>query len=305
MDGRVRVVWFVHRPDAACLRWSVTQAMRAFPAGTTFHVFADGRTGGLHARSAEWLVAAGVEYAETHWDRGGNLNGLEAVQGILRTMRGCAKGGDDVVWKLDADTLVGDPSVLLEGFHDPNLVGAGLLCPWAPGWWGISYALRASVIAPLSEVVGSNGEAGLARIGLRQAHEDLVVSRTLARYEMSSRLRTWMTRRTGGAFCAHNYQTGAAARQALQKWGIVTFGNRWQIEGDDAHRRQMVAKSMGQAVAGWRQETAQAWRNPATEALWMRGALLRFGKSTEKGASNGQKRGQNRTQTGRIQGAIS
>jgi hypothetical protein len=286
MSGTARVVWFVHRPDLACLRWSVRQAMRAFPDGTTFHVFADGRTGGLHARSAEWLTAAGVQYAETDWDRGGNLNGLEAVQGILRAMGGCAQGGDDVVWKLDADTLVGDPGVLLEAFADPNLVGAGLRCPWAPGWWGISYALRAAVIAPLSAVIGSNGEAGLAQIGLSQAHEDLVISRTLARYEPPSRLRTWMTRRTGGAFCAHNYETGGAGRQALHRWGIVTFGNRWQIQGDDAIRRQMVAKSMGQAVRGWRPAAARAWRNASTEALWMRGALLRFGKSSGKGASN-------------------
>lgn len=294
MSGTARVVWFVHRPDGACLRWSVRQAWRAFPEGTTFHVFADGRTGGLHARTAEWLTASGVEYEETHWDRGGNLNGLEAVQGILRAMRGCAKGGEDVVWKLDADTLVGDPGVLLEPFEDPNLVGAGLRCPWAPGWWGISYALRSAMISPLAALIGRNGEAGLAQIGLGQAHEDLVISRTLARYELPSRIRTWMTRRTGGAFCAYNYETGVAARQALHKWGIVTFGNRWQIEGDEALRRQMVAKTMGQAVFGWRPEAARAWRNASTEALWARGALLRFGKSGQNGASNGHKTGQKR-----------
>lgn len=305
MNGTARVVWFVHRPDAACLRWSVRQAKWAFPKGTTFHVFADGRTGGLHARSADWLTASGVEYAETHWDRGGNLNGLEAVQGILYSMRTCARSGDDVIWKLDADTLVGDPGVLLEGFEDPNLVGAGLRCPWAPGWWGISYALRAAVINPLASVIKRNGESGLAQIGLSQAHEDLVISRTLARYELPSRLRTWMTRRTAGAFCAHNYQTGVAPRQALQKWGIVTFGNRWQIQCDEARRRQMVAKTMGEAVCGWRPETARLWRSASTEALWARGALLRFGKSSQNGALNGLKTAQNWPLKGRIQGAIS
>ncbi len=286
MAGQARVVWFVHGPDERCLYWSVVQAKEAFPAGTTFHVFADGLTGGLSESAKEWLQVVGVEYRETQWDRGGNLNGLAAVDGILMSMLGVAKDRDDVIWKLDADTLVGDPGVLLDWFADQNLTGAGLRCPWAAGWWGISYALRAGTIPRLALRILDIAQAGLHRIGLTEAHEDLVISRTLAGYEVPGRLRTWMTKRTGGAFCAHNYQTGVDPRQALRKWGIVTFGNRWQIEGDDAHRREIVADSMQAATAGWSQEEARAWRLGGAGGLWAVGSLLRFGKSVKKGASN-------------------
>ncbi len=277
-----RVAWFVHGPDAGCLRWSVVQAQRAFPEGTTFHVFADGRTGGLDSDAIEGLVAAGVEYGETDWDRGGNLNGLAAVRGILREMCLCAKSGEDVVWKLDADTLVGDPGVLLDWFEDPNMVGAGLRCPWAPGWWGISYALRAAVIAPLSNIIGSAGEAGLAAIGLSQAHEDLVISRMLVRYELSNRLRTRLTSRYGGAFMSYNHQGAQGPEDALRRFGIVTFGNRWQIEGSESAKRAAVAAAMERAVGGW--NGPREWRTGATEALWHVGAGLRFGKSAVKAA---------------------
>ena len=277
--AQIRVVWFVHRPDTACLLESLRQAERAFPAGTTFHVFADAKTGGIEPGDAEWPYAA---YNETAWDRGGNLNGLPAVDGILRCMRRVARSKDDVVWKLDADTLVGDPGVLLDWFDDPNLTGAGLLCPWAAGWWGISYALRASVIEPLRRLIMHAGEAGLAQIGLREAHEDMVISRTMAAYESSWRLRSWMTRREGGAFRAHSYERGEDPRQALSKWGIVTFGNRWQIEGDDAQKRAMVAKTMALAGAAWAPERRGAWRNATTEALWQVGVPAQFGKSALK-----------------------
>ncbi len=289
MIGTARVVWFVHRPDEACLYWSVLQAKTAFPEGTTFHVFADGLTGGLSETAKVWLRASGVDYSETRWERGGNLNGMAAVDGILMSMASVAKSADDVVWKLDADTLVGDPSVLLGWFVDPNLTGAGLRCPWAAGWWGISYALRAGTIPQLALCILYIDQAGLDLIGLTEAHEDLVISRALAGYEWPGRLRTWMTRRTGGAFCAHNYQTGADPRQALHKWGIVTFGNRWQIEGEDAHRREIVANSMQAAVAEWTQAEAQAWRSGGAERLWAVGSLLRFGKSSKNGAEKAQK----------------
>lgn len=280
----VRVVWFVHRPDAACLRWSVLQARKAFPEGTTFHVFADQRPAGFDAQDIANLVAQGVSYKVTRWPRGGNLNGLPAVLGILRCMQSVAKSKDDVVWKMDADTLVGDASVLLDWFQDPNVTGAGLRCPWALGWWGISYALRAAVIAPLQVVIRKAGQAGLAQIGLLEAHEDMVISRTLAQKESPGRLRSWLTSRSGGAFCAHNYQTGADPRRALRKWGVVTFGNRWQVEGDEAHRRAIVAQTMGQASMAWGLESAREWRNPAAEALWQLGVPLQFGKSVVKEA---------------------
>lgn len=283
MAGRARVVWFVHGPDEGCLRWSVWQAIQAFPIGTTFHVFAD-RKAGLSVEAVRGLDVAGVEYQETHWDRGGNLNGLEAVDGILGAMGGVAKCESDVIWKCDADTLVGDAGVLLDWFRDPNVIGAGLRCPFAEGWWGISYALRAQVIGALAGSIRGAGQAGLAQIGLSQGHEDLVISRWLALHERPARLRTWMTKRTGGAFCAHNYQGGSDPRQALRKWGIVTFGNRWQIEGAEALRRQMVAKSMRLAAGGWRLDEARAWRSGAAQGLWAVGSLLRFGKSVEKGA---------------------
>lgn len=289
MISTARVVWFVHRPDEACLYWSVVQAKTAFPEGTTFHVFADGLTGGLSESARSWLRVSGIEYQETRWERGGNLNGFSAVDGILTSMHGVARDRGDVVWKIDADTLVSDPSVLLAWFSDPEVIGAGLRCPWAAGWWGISYALRAGTIPRLALRVLDIAQFGMDLIGLTEAHEDLVISRALAGCEAPARLRTWMTRRTGGAFCAHNYQTGADPRQALHKWGIVTFGNRWQIEGEDAHRRQIVADSMQAAAAEWTQAGAQAWRSGSTERLWAVGSLLQFGKSSKKGAQKAQK----------------
>lgn len=276
-----KVVWFVHGPDTQCLEQSLQQAMRAFPAGTAFFVFADWASR-LRREMIASLIARGVVYRETRWARGGNLNGLPAVRGILKCLQWVAERPDDVVWKLDADTMVGDPGVLLNHFRDPNCTGAGLQCPWAPGWWGISYALRAAVLRSLLRIIDRAGLAGLADLGLTEAHEDLVISRTLARHESPSRLRSWMTTRLGGAFCAYNYHAPQQVAQALERWGIVTFGNRWQLAGDEAQKRAFVASSMAVAGAAWRPETAQEWRKSPAESLWMVGMPVRFGKSVVK-----------------------
>lgn len=276
-DFRVKVVWFVHGPDAACLQESLKQAQRAFPPGTAFYVFGDSGSRLSRAVVAS-LIAQGVVYRETRWPRGGNLNGLPAVRGILRSMIWASERPEDVIWKLDADTMVGDPGVLLEWFQDPNLTAAGLQCPWALGWWGISYALRAGVLRPLLRIVEKAGLAGLPNLGLTEAHEDLVISRTLARHESMARMRSRLTTSTGGAFCAYNYAAPQEAGEALMKWGVVTFGNRWQLAGDEAQKRAFVASSMAAAGAGWRAEGAKNWRSTATEALWMLGVPLKFEK---------------------------
>lgn len=276
-DLRVKLVWFVHGPDAGCLRESIQQAQRAFPEGTAFYVFGDSGSRLSRAMVAS-LVAQGVVYRDTRWPRGGNLNGLPAVRGILRSMIWAAERPDDVVWKVDADTMIGDPGVLLDWFQDPNLTAAGLQCPWALGWWGISYALRASALRPLLRIIEKAGLTGLADLGLTEAHEDLVISRTLARHESMSRMRSRLTSCTGGAYSAYNYAAPQEVGDSLLKWGLVTFGNRWQLAGDEAQKRAFVASSMAAAGAGWRAERAKNWRSSATEALWMLGVPLKFGK---------------------------
>lgn len=279
--GQVRVCWFAYGPSEGSLRVSVEQAQRSFPTGTTFTVFADAACP-LSPQGVEWLEARGVVCRLTDWPRGGNLNGLPCVQGILECLAGVAQSPRDVIWKLDADTLVGDSGVLLDWFHDANVVGAGLRCPWALGWWGISYALRAGVIAPLAEIIDQQGEAGLADLGLTQAHEDMVISRTLARHESPSRLRSWYSSRQGAAFIARNYREMLPAEDLLARWGVVTFGNRWQLAGSSAERHARELDDMRRAAAVWCPETSRAWRTQRSIGLWQCGVPLTFGKSCEK-----------------------
>lgn len=114
------VCMFSFRGEEEIILMSVGTMRKSMPYANV-HVFDDGNDP-LTPETVESLTAsAGVHYHVTHFDRGKNLNGKDAVCGILDCMVKAAEldGNDDgVVIKTDPDTLFLRPGEYLDMMMD-------------------------------------------------------------------------------------------------------------------------------------------------------------------------------------------
>ena len=101
---------FTYAKDACMLPQSVAAAARH---GRV--VLVDQADAPACAGEAEAKALGAAEYVRTEWPRGGNLNGVEAVRGMLDTYM--AHGTDEWVMQLDSDMLLLDGAGLLGDAH--------------------------------------------------------------------------------------------------------------------------------------------------------------------------------------------
>lgn len=98
----VGLVFFAYKNDEPLLRLALEAVPRLRAAGDNVEVFVfDDASAPLSA------PPRGVKYQQTHFDRGGNLNGLQCIQGMLEAYaRVMAYGRFSWLIKADCDTFV-------------------------------------------------------------------------------------------------------------------------------------------------------------------------------------------------------
>ena len=222
-DLQNRVCWFSFVMDGLPLMQSVTCAQETMPPGTTFHVF-DQATKPLDAAVVNWLRDRGVSVQRTTFDRRWNLNGAVSICGELECFASVCRADDEIIWKVDCDTLVLRPEVYLKEYRKRAEVnGVGPYCPRAvEGWWGICYTLRGRMIGPMHGLFQRTCQ-------LTRLAEDIYLSRAIIRNSAAADTVTLLTGHEGGAYMSYNWKTGLTAEEYIRRFDVVTFGNRGQM----------------------------------------------------------------------------
>ena len=147
-----------------------------------------------------------VEYVQTDFDRRGNLNGLECVQGMLQVYAGLVeRGGYDWVIKMDSDTYINSLEWLRE--VDARSTAHVGTCYREDYGSGSCYALSAAGIAGLQVLMAE--EAVQRRVDIAKC-EDRVFCR--------------LSRMTGLAVdCRCNEQNEIVPRMLYQDWLVAEF----------------------------------------------------------------------------------
>lgn len=220
---RSHVCWFSYHLDALPLMQSVRCAMQTFPSDTAFWVF-DQDTAPLPVAVGRWLMDRGVEVRRTSFDRRVNLNGSVSITGQIDCYLSTGAEPDDVIWKVDSDTLVLRPAVYLDHYAArPNLEGAGCYCPRANvGWWGIGYSLRQRVLPALRATFARGCQ--VSRLA-----EDIYLSRALIGACPPDQTLTLTTTHEGGAYMSYNFKTALPLEEYARRFDIVTFGDRTKL----------------------------------------------------------------------------
>lgn len=243
---RCHVCWFSFSLDAAPLMQSITCAQQTMPAGTAFWVF-DQATSPLAPAVVRWCQDRGVDVRATHFDRRRNLNGAASIVGQLDCLLSTAAGPDDVLWKVDCDTLILRPSVYLDQYQArPGLQGAGCYCPMAQvGWWGICYTLRQAAIPTLRQAFAQGCQ--VARLA-----EDIYLSRALIAAAPAGDTLTLSTDHKGGAYMSYNARTSLTLAEYARRFDIITFGDRDKLAHlTPAQQRHHQAANMATLLASF------------------------------------------------------
>lgn len=161
----------------------------------------------------------GADIVTTDFDRGLNLNGPEAVRGILSLLSQDA-ADDDVVLKVDPDTALIGRSWLQPMLDDSSVLFTACGTSQQPAY-GCCYALRGRVAAELAAVMQ---DAPLSPI----CPEDRTIGRYVRDHYDGCRIfYPWSPERWDGLFTAWRWQCGGKAQAATyaRRFDVVTTGN--------------------------------------------------------------------------------
>lgn len=205
---------------------------------------------------AEAAVALGAsEYVRTDWPRGGNLNGVDAVRGMLETYM--QHGDDEWVMQLDSDMLLLDGAGLLGDAH-ADMYGQTI------GWddnkamqravqycAGGGMLIRRSMLEPMRRLLD----------------DESIVARIRAGHGYSDHVLTVLCGIAGGHAVKHRYQSAeTAASGLLRRVGWY----RWE-EGYDLWRNSCAVHFYHKLAPG---ETDEEQRRATAET--MREVLAEF-----------------------------
>lgn len=163
--------------------------------------------------------AIGSEVVTTEFDRGRNLNGPEAVRGILALLSDGVQD-DDIVLKVDPDTALIGRSWLQPMMDNPEIPFSACGTSYQAAY-GCCYALRGRVARELSTIMQ---DAPLSSI----CPEDITIGRyILDHYEGSKMYYPWTPERWDGLFTAWRWSCGGKAQATTyaRRFDVVTTGN--------------------------------------------------------------------------------
>lgn len=206
------------------------------------------------------LALGAAEYLCTSWPRRGNLNGVEAVRGMLDTYM--AHGTDEWVMQLDSDMLLLDGAGLL-GDAQADMYGQSI------GWddekamsravqycAGGGMLIRRTMLEPMRRLMDDEGIAARVRSGSGYSDRVLTVLCGIA----------------GGHVVQHRYQSAQQAESGLlrrvgwYRWDegynlwrnscAVHFDHKIAPGATDAEQRAATAETMRRVLAEF--DSAQA-----------------------------------------------
>ena len=227
--------WFSFRGDAPCLRESV-EHWREFVGGEV--AIFDEQVKPIPDDHLRPFVAEGDMVERTGWPRGGNLNGWDAVLGILDSMeRACLRFGATHAFKIDCDTLA-----RLGPWFDPHKPVSGGELGAIPLQSGSCYALRNDAISTLLD---SLMHPDRELHGGPNVMEDWTIGAECLRLfpgQVSLAIRGIGPRQFSGWQYA---KSELWPPEYYRDIPVVTFGNRAQIkEGSNCERREHAAATM-------------------------------------------------------------
>lgn len=162
---------------------------------------------------------AGAGFLITGFDRGRNLNGPEAVRGILALLSSEA-ADNDIVLKVDPDTAIIGRSWLQPMLDNPEIpfTACG---DERQATYGCCYALRGRTVRELAAVMQ---DAPLSPI----CPEDITIGRYIRdHYDGSKVYYPWTPERWDGLFTAWRWGCGGKAQATTyaRRFDVVTTGN--------------------------------------------------------------------------------
>lgn len=195
----------------------VACAAQTFPAARI--ILADDYTDPMPGQFMRTCQDSGAEMIYTHFDRGRNLNGPEAVRGILSLLSDDA-ADDDIVLKVDPDTALIGRSWLQPMVDNPEIPFTACGTSYQAAY-GCCYALRGRIARELAAIMQ---DAPLAPI----CPEDITIGRyILDHYDGSKMYYPWTPERWDGLFTAWRWgcQGKAQAATYARRYDVITTGN--------------------------------------------------------------------------------
>lgn len=173
----------------------------------------------------------GCRYARTHFRRGGNLNGLDAVAGVLDTLRWCMEDAG-VVWctKIDADTWLNDVGWLRHGTEE--YLAAEKYQPFLPA--GNCYCIRKRAVIRALEYMRERTQAGTWPGGWHYP-EDHTIWHIMQALRVATRLVPYTSGFTRG------YHDEVPVPQAVLDATVVHCGEPLAA-GERAHRQHVALR---------------------------------------------------------------
>ena len=246
---------FTYEKDACMLPQSVAAAARH---GRV--VLVDQADAPACAGEAEALALGAAEYVRTEWPRGGNLNGVEAVRGMLDTYM--AHGTDEWVMQLDSDMLLLDGAGLLGDAH-ADMYGQTI------GWdddkamrravqycAGGGMLIRRTMLEPMRKLMDDEGIAARVRSGAGYSDHVLTVLCGMAgghvvqhRYQAAQKAESGLLRRVGWYRWEEGYDL-------WRNSCAVHFYHKLAPGDTDAEQRAATAETMRRVLAEFDAEQA-------------------------------------------------
>lgn len=255
---------FTYAMDAVMLPYCVAAAAR----NGRVVIVDQGDAPALADAAEAYALGAGA-YVRSEWPRGGNLNGVEAVRGMLETYM--AHGDDEWVMQLDSDMLLLDGAGLLGDAH-ADMYGQTI------GWddhkalqravrycAGGGMLIRRSMLEPM----------------LRLLDDESIVERIRAGRGFSDHVLTVLCGIAGGFAVKHRYQSaekaasGILRRVGWYRWDDDLWRNSCAVHFDhklapgetDEEQRRATAETMREVLAEFdaQQSQRQAWRREIGE----------------------------------------
>ena len=184
-----------------------------------------------------------ADIVTTDFDRGRNLNGPEAVRGIL-SLLSAGVADDDIVIKIDPDTAVIGRSWLQPMVDNPDIPFTA--CGHeGQAAYGCGYALRGRVVRELSSIMQ---DAPLSPV----CPEDITIARyVLDHYDGSKMYYPWTPERWDGIFTAWRWQCEgkATASTYAKRFDVVTTGNPCNSPYPSLARAAVMSKLRQAAAA--------------------------------------------------------
>lgn len=177
------------------------------------------------------VTPEGCRYFRTQFRRGGNLNGLEAVAGVLDTLRWCLEdSGERWVVKLDCDTWLNSVEWLKKGGDE--YLAAEPCRPFTPA--GNCYRMRKHAVVAALDYIRMRTQAGTWPSAWHYP-EDRTIWEVVRELRLSHRLEPYATGLTRG------YHDEVPVPDAVRQAAVVHCGEPL-ASGGRVHRAHVALR---------------------------------------------------------------